>query len=390
MDSGDDDMFANSDEEMSLSTETANGNGMSNPVEEHLLKQLNDIQNRIDTTSDEISELKVTTAHVLNALQQRALYGENISSDSGSDLYTVEGEPAVKEQRCNSISNADKNLEIVSQWQYILQDKWIIGVELQNRSCCTLLNPRYYPYIRDEMEICGESMFWKLKAESYFHWEKINLIYPGSVHVVATMVLDLPTFDRESVVEYWSTISYEIDEIQYQIPVPPIQLTIAETIDSSCIKFLEENEHSAVLALKSTCNAESIVRLLKNNQDEYESWKKQFFHFLGTKAFERVCSDIFLVKEHLSLMYCLIEIQSITVNEMSVKIFARSVSQLNVILHLLRDEFSKDGHNVIVVEEIDDYVDAATALIRELELIRDKKSTLEIQEAKAITDLLIS
>ncbi|XP_067209711.1 uncharacterized protein [Linepithema humile] len=259
-----------------------------------------------------------------------------------------------------------------------------------SRGASTLLNPRYYPYIRDEMEICGESMFWKLKAESYFHWEKINLIYPGSVHVVATMVLDLPTFDRESVVEYWSTISYEIDEIQYQIPVPPIQLTIAETIDSSCIKFLEENEHSAVLALKSTCNAESIVRLLKNNQDEYESWKKQFFHFLGTKAFERVCSDIFLVKEHLSLMYCLIEIQSITVNEMSVKIFARSVSQLNVILHLLRDEFSKDGHNVIVVEEIDDYVDAATALIRELELIRDKKSTLEIQEAKAITDLLIS
>lgn len=87
MESGDDDMFAVSDEEMSLSTEiTANGNGMSNPVEEHLLKQLTDIQNRIDITSDEISELKVTTAHILNALQKRALYGENISSDSDSDV----------------------------------------------------------------------------------------------------------------------------------------------------------------------------------------------------------------------------------------------------------------------------------------------------------------
>lgn len=68
----------------------------------------------------------------------------------------------------------------------------------------------------------------------------------------------------------------------------------------------------------------------------------------------------------------------------------RSVNQLNIILHLLRDEFSKDGHNVTVVEEIDDHVDAAMALIRELELIRDKKSALEIQEAKVITDLLIS
>lgn len=189
--------------------------------------------------------------------------------------------------------------------------------------CSTLLNPRYYPYIRDETEICGESMFWKLKAESYFHWEKINLIQPGSVYVVATMVLDLPIFDKESAIEYWSTISYKIDEIQYQIPVPSIQLTTAGTVDISCVKLLEENEHSAVLALKSACNAESIVRLLKNNQDEYESWKKQFFHFLRTRAFERICGDIFLVREHMSLMYCLMEIQSITVDEISVKFFAR-------------------------------------------------------------------
>jgi len=42
------------------------------------------------------------------------------------------------------------------------------------------------------------------------------------------------------------------------------------------------------------------------------------------------------------------------------------------------------------VEEVDDcVVEAAKALIRELEMIRDKKSTLEIQQAKVITDLLI-
>lgn len=63
----------------------------------------------------------------------------------------------------------------------------------------------------------------------------------------------------------------------------------------------------------------------------------------------------------------------------------RSVNQLNIILHLLQDEFS----NVSVAEETDDCVEAAMALIRELEMIRDKKSILEIQEAKVITDLLI-
>lgn len=41
------------------------------------------------------------------------------------------------------------------------------------------------------------------------------------------------------------------------------------------------------------------------------------------------------------------------------------------------------------MEEVDDCIEAAMALIRELEMIRDKKSILEIQEAKVITDLLI-
>lgn len=63
----------------------------------------------------------------------------------------------------------------------------------------------------------------------------------------------------------------------------------------------------------------------------------------------------------------------------------RSVSQLNIILHLLQDEFP----SVSVAEETDDCVEAATALIRELEMIRDKKGTRVIQEAKVITDLLI-
>lgn len=44
---------------------------------------------------------------------------------------------------------------------------------------------------------------------------------------------------------------------------------------------------------------------------------------------------------------------------------------------------------MFVLDETDDCVEAAMALIRELEMIRDKKSIREIQEAKVITDLLI-
>lgn len=54
-------------------------------------------------------------------------------------------------------------------------------------------------------------------------------------------------------------------------------------------------------------------------------------------------------------------------------------------MHLLQDEFQ----NVFVVDETNDCVEAAEALIRELKMIRDKKSIRDIQEAKVITDLLI-
>ncbi|XP_050449142.1 uncharacterized protein LOC126850316 isoform X2 [Cataglyphis hispanica] len=385
--SGDEDMFAISDEETSLSTQTAS----SNPVEEHLLKQLADVQNRIDATSNEIEEVKTATAQILNALQWRALHGEDINSDCDGDLYTVEGQPILKKKRQRESSNAERIVEIISQWQCILQDKWIIGVELQNVSCCTLLNLRYYPYVRGKMEIYGESMFWT----RFFHWERISSIHPGAVHVVATMVLDLPTFDTESVSECWATISYEIGETQFQIPIPAVQLTIDEVIDCSCMKILNENERNAILALKSTSSTEKIVhvRLSKDNQNDeddscalYEPRKKQLFHFLTTKNFVKISDDVFLVKEHGPLMYCLIELEWLgKVDEVNVRIFARSVNQLNIILHFLRAVFP----SMTVMEEVDDCIEAAMALIRELEMIRDKKSILDIQEAKVITDLLI-
>ncbi|EGI69086.1 hypothetical protein G5I_02258 [Acromyrmex echinatior] len=257
-----------------------------------------------------------------------------------------------------------------------------------NFLCSTLLNPRYYPYVLStpDEEIFGESMFWKLKEGYFFHSEKINLIHPGAV--VATMVLDLPTFDQEPVIKCWGIISYEIDETQFQIPLPTIELSIDETINSSCIRFLNENGRNAILALKSTSTIEKIFNIRtddRDNQDDRNGFGNKFFRFLTARTFTKVWDNVFLVKEHGCLMYCLIEIQSIDVNKANIRIFARSVNQLNIILHLLQNEFP----DVSVAEETDDCVEAAKALIHELEMIRDQKSILEIQEAKVITDLLI-
>ncbi|TGZ37812.1 Uncharacterized protein DBV15_04789 [Temnothorax longispinosus] len=128
MESGDEDMFAISDEEASSPAPV-------NPVEEHLLKQLADVQHRIDVAASEIAETKAITAHVLNVLEWRALYGEDASSDSDSELYTAEGVPVAKKQKRSRASSTKNNLGLTFQWQCVLQDKWIIGVELVNRSC---------------------------------------------------------------------------------------------------------------------------------------------------------------------------------------------------------------------------------------------------------------
>jgi len=192
--------------------------------------------------------------------------------------------------------------------------------------CSTLLNPKYYPYVSSTRgeEIFGESTFWKLKEERFFYSEKINSIQPGAI--VATMVLDLPMFDEEPVVKCWGIISYEIDETQFQIPVPSILLSIAETIDS--IRFLDESGHSAILALKSTSTIERIfnVQFLRddqNNQNNQNESGNKLFRFLTVKTFTKVYDNVFLMKEHGCLMYCLIEVQSIDVDEAKIKIFAR-------------------------------------------------------------------
>lgn len=178
--------------------------------------------------------------------------------------------------------------------------------------------------MKDELEIRGEFMFWELQEGRF--WQRINAIHPN-VYVVATMVLDLPMFARESVVNCWGTISYEIDETQNQTVVPPVRLSTAEIVDCSWIKFLNENKHGAILVLKSTSSTERIVNVQLsssriNDWDEHDSGER-LFRFLAKQTFEKIQGDIFLVKAHGPLTYCLIEILSIDFNKASLKIFVR-------------------------------------------------------------------
>lgn len=80
MDSFDDDMFALSDEELPIPTSACN------PIEEYLMKQLSNVQIRIEKTTSDIKDIQETTKHILKSLYSEAQYGENITSDSDTDV----------------------------------------------------------------------------------------------------------------------------------------------------------------------------------------------------------------------------------------------------------------------------------------------------------------
>ncbi|OAD52926.1 hypothetical protein WN48_11172 [Eufriesea mexicana] len=76
----DEDMFALSDEELPISTSKCN------PVEEHLMKQLSDVQTRIEKTRNDIKDIQDMTRRNLESLYNEAQYGKDITWDSDSDV----------------------------------------------------------------------------------------------------------------------------------------------------------------------------------------------------------------------------------------------------------------------------------------------------------------
>ncbi|XP_076625348.1 uncharacterized protein LOC143343886 isoform X1 [Colletes latitarsis] len=369
MDSFEDDMFALSDEELPIST------AKCNPIEEQLLKQFFDVQNRIEKTTVDIKEIQNTTRHVLKSLQHQAQYAENVTSDSDSDLYNVDGQPVVKKKK-HVHQEPNRILVVQSTWKYIICDKWIIGIVLQNASLETLCNLQVYVAVREVDEISGLSMCWSLVDSTF--WYRTDTIKPHK-EAIATVTLNLPKFDKDSFCDAYGTISYQIDDKEYQTPVPTVRLCVGETIDTSCgVKFSVDVEHS-ILALKCT----SIEKTVGVQIDMHPGRGERLLEFLEEKSFKEICADVYVVKSTGCLMFCLIEILPIIEGEVRLRIFSRSTNEMNIIIRLLQDQFSD-----LIVHD-DDHVYAALALIEELKLYLVDGSTPERQIARIKTDLLI-
>ncbi|CAL7938875.1 unnamed protein product [Xylocopa violacea] len=328
------------------------------------------------------------TKCTLESLYSQARYGRDITSKSDIDLYTADGEPVVKKIKKSMDDKPSESLGFGNFWKRFLFDKWIIGIPLINITTRMLNNIQIYFSFKEDDELYGVSMIWKSENETC--WNRSNQILPDE-QAVGTIVLDLPKFDKESFYDVYGTILYEIDEKQYQTPLPVIRLTIEDIMDSNCqVKILAEdvfliqtkNLKSYIIPVILTLKSTSVEKVVDVRIKENPKRKGRLLRFFSEKSFYEICPDINISCE--CLTYCLIEILYDNEGKEKLRISARSSQQMNVVLQLLRDQFS----DMIIEEDIN--IRAAKALIEELKLyLRDEASTTERQIARMRTDLLI-
>lgn len=366
MDYFEDDIFQFSDKDEDNPASTSE----CNPIEEHLVKQLHGIQNRIDKTKNEIEEIEQTVKDVSNALLLKAVIGPNANLDSNSELYTIEGEPVLK-RKCVDNKRSDFLL-LKDQWQYVLTDKWVIGVVLQNASLQPLHELSFYAFTNGANEIHGISTFWE-QIDGF--WKRINAIRPKRDNIMATLVIDPLHFDGISTIEIFGTIGYENLDMELQVVIPVVSFTPGDILRRTYeLNYSGDTRSLAFLALRST-----FVETVVDIPTKFES--KKVGYLLQELNAQKIMENVYGIENNDSFVYVMIEILSVT----KIRISAKTTSHLKLILRILQDEASIP----ITRNEDENSVEAAKALIEELETYLSHSDVARIHRARIKTDLLI-
>ncbi|XP_035734680.1 uncharacterized protein LOC118447188 [Vespa mandarinia] len=369
MDCFDDDIFEFSDKDEDASISKTTSHKEFNPIEEHLVKQLDSIQNRIDKAKNELEEMKETVRHISNNLLYKAVFGQDKNVDSDNDLYTVEGEPVLIEKH-----EEDKPCDFLvwkEQWQYVLFDKWILGVVLRNVSFQTLNELRFYALPKGISEIHGVvSAFWEEENDL---WKRINLISSKRDNVVATLVLDPLDFNENTIIEIYGTISYENLDTELQIAIPVVTFTSHDILRGTYKLNYSEHPKYTVLALKSIF-VETILEL------PYQFDSENFINLLRCLDAKKILKNVYCIEN--TECYAIIE----TLSANKITILAKTMSRLKLILRMIQEESSIP---ITRLEESGYVEEAAEALIEELEMYLGDLNLARIQRARIKSDLLI-
>ncbi|XP_063993743.1 uncharacterized protein LOC135171256 [Diachasmimorpha longicaudata] len=372
MDTDDEDVFAVNEDEVVIEIHQ-----QSNPVEENLMKQLNEVEEQIERGNKQINDIQVVTDKIVEKLYRKTLYynPEGSESDSDCEHYNESGVPVSKRQRRKK-SVGIQPLVITSVWQRVIDNKWIIGVDLHNKSSRILTSPTVYVMIKDQEELKGVTCLWDIIEGSL--WRRTDVVPPGDEHTVATVVLDMPTFQDSDIVEGHGIISYDIDGSHLQVPIEGFSMTAAQAVDKGMTPRHSADVGKSILAIKAA-SVERIVRI-PLGQDLGD----KIMGFLEINEFTEILPDVHVSKQTEMFRHCLIEIL-LDEDEVKLRIFARTTSQVNIITHLLRatiPQMTEENNH-------DKLLQAAMALEREIELRLEGLSPRDIVNASLVTDLLI-
>lgn len=367
MDCLDDDALEFSDKEENSIFNPSSSN-ICNPIEEYLKQQLSSLQNRVDKTNNELEEIKDEIKNISNSLLFKLVHGHDKDSESDSEMYTIEGEPVIK---TNFNYNKPSNfLVLKDQWQYVLLDKWIIGAVLQNVSFQTLRELKFYAFPKGINEIHGVvSAFWQEDGD---HWKKIDVIPSRKGNIVATLVLDPIDFHENSVVEIYSTISYENLDTELQLAMPIITFYSRDILRGMYDTNLSQEPMYSVLALKSIFLEVTIDLPFELDSD-------RFVRLLQCLDAKKILTNIYTIER----IECYAMIETLSNNK--INIMARTMSHLKLILNIIQEEAS------IPITRLEEYrcAEAAEALIEELETYLGDLNFSRMQRARIKSDLLI-
>lgn len=171
-------------------------------------------------------------------------------------------------------------------------------------------------------------VFWTLLDDKI--WIPSEEIGPQE-EVIATVVLDLPIFDEQPVVQAHGTVFCQFDDKLFQTSVPDIELGVENTVDGSCdIDLEDENRAQAsVLSLKVRCvdsnftaykikkkrkdcifllnQAISVDRVVLLPMQVNAGTGKRLTKFLDAYSFSEVCK-VCVMRNVGALQYCLLEV----------------------------------------------------------------------------------
>lgn len=348
-----------------------------NPVEEHLTIQLNCIQNQIDQINSNIEVIKSVSENTLKNIASRAVFKEDSSSESDNDLYTSNGEPIIKKRKKSKYYEKTKVLQVHNVWQKVVDDRWIIGVELESTASFVLQDPTIYICQKGKDSYSGVSVFWSFINKFWFPTESID----SKGKVVATAVLDLPIFESTSEIQAHGVIFCEHDDKSFQTPLPNIQLLVKSTIDNSLsLNFDEKGDAEiSLLALKVISIDRAFVIPATGNP-----LAPRIIQFLKKYEFEEICNVCILLNFG-SLQHCVLEILPAEDGDLQVFISARSQAQLSAVIQLVKKEFPE----LLDLEEQQSIDEAAEALREELKCYLSSSDPANIQRARVKSDLLI-